>query len=392
MCVAPNHLADGTAVACHECWQCRNAKVDDWVGRCIAESRTSAATNAITLTYGRDKQVKSITYGEAEHERAIVLTYSDVQKWLKKLRFNGFPLRYFVTGEYGSRKGRSHWHVIVFWLDKAPEHKLDEMFAEKHWEHGHSMWTAPQYANFRYNTKYILKDMGEAERQGHLSMSKKPPLGAEYFARLARRYAQEGLAPQGDAEQAPEHGWDGWSLGRFQYTFPEAVRENGSRVIFHLRDTSERLFLQAYVDAWRELQGGKPMPSSKLVQEFLEPGSWKAVEGRNVVPLARETLRARKAEYQPVRSPKTDEDYQRLIAAIHRDTGRQLPQDEWVRLMQGQGVGFVEALGTYVYQRADGGRWLWRLMEGVPKWQRSEPLELPVSERRVAGPRYTRRS
>lgn len=236
------------------------------------------AANAITLTYGRDQQMESITYGDAEHERAAVLTYSDVQKWLKKLRFNGFPLRYFVTGEYGTRKGRAHWHVIVFWLDRVPEHALNEMFAERHWEHGHSFWTAPEYEHFRYNTKYILKGMGQgqAERQGHLSMSKKPPLGSQYFADLARRYAREGLAPQGDNEVQTG---DSWQLGRFQYTFPEAVRRNGERVIFHLRDTSERLFLQTYVDEWAKLYGNKPMPTSKLVQEFLDPGAWRRFDG-----------------------------------------------------------------------------------------------------------------
>lgn len=278
MCVAPNILADGTQVACHECWQCRNARVDDWVGRCIAESRTVKAANAITLTYGRDKELESVTYGEAEHERAIVLTYSDVQKWLKKLRFNGFPLRYFVTGEYGTRKGRAHWHVIVFWLDKVPEHVLGEGFAERHWTHGHSFWTKPEYEHFRYNTKYILKGMGqgEAERQGHLSMSKKPPLGAKYFRDLARRHAEQGLAPQAGTE-APQG--DGWQIGGFQYTFPEAVRRNGERVIFTLRDRSLDLFLGAYVEAWAEVHGDKPMPRSKLVEEYLEPGAWKRTAG-----------------------------------------------------------------------------------------------------------------
>lgn len=89
MCQSPNKLADGTQVACHECWQCINAQVDDWCGRCIAENRTAVASHAVTLTYGRDISADSVTYGDAEHERAAVLTYSDVQKWLKLFRRHG---------------------------------------------------------------------------------------------------------------------------------------------------------------------------------------------------------------------------------------------------------------------------------------------------------------
>lgn len=276
MCQSPNRLADGTQVACHDCWQCRNARIDDWVGRCIAESRTVAASHAVTLTYGR--KAKDVNgewiadpYGDADHPSAAVLTYSDVQKYFKKLRFAGHKLRYFVVGEYGSMKGRAHWHVIIFWLGSVPEHVLGERFDEKHWEHGLSFWTAPSYEDFRYNCKYIQKDIGEAERQGHLSMSKKPPLGAKYFRDLAARYAREGLVPQGEGRD--EFG----GIGRFTYTFPEAVRRNGQRVVFHLRggSASEALFLQAYVDAWRELYGDKPFPSSKLLEEFLDPYSHK---------------------------------------------------------------------------------------------------------------------
>lgn len=212
-------------------------------------------------------------YGDAEHERAAVLTYSDVQKYIRSLRDSGFPCRYFVTGEYGSAKGRAHWHIVIFWLKDVPEHELEKIFQEAHWPHGWSFWQRPVFEAFRYNMKYINKDIGVDERQGHVSMSKKPPLGAAYFAQLAQRYAAEGLSPQGSSQATS--GMDGWNLGRFHYTFPEAKRKDASPVLFHLRGRSEELFLQAFVDEWERLYGNREWPSSKLLDEFLDPGAWK---------------------------------------------------------------------------------------------------------------------
>jgi hypothetical protein len=256
MCIAPVNLPDGKQVACHKCWQCREQAVNDWVGRNIAESKTAKACHAVTLTYGRGRA------GDADHERASVLTYSDVQKYLKLLRRHGFPVRYFVTGEFGSTKGRAHWHIMLYWQDQAPPHVLDERFMEEHWPHGWSFWTRPTAHAVRYNCKYIQKDMGDAERQGHLAMSKKPPLGTAYFQQLAEQYVRQGLAPQ-----------------TLEYSFPEVRRRTKSGreevVRFMLKDRPAELFLGHYVQTWRRTYPGRHLPNSELVEEFLDPGAWK---------------------------------------------------------------------------------------------------------------------
>lgn len=268
MCISPSTLADGTEAACHRCWQCREQAVDDWVGRNIAESRTSVASHAATLTYGRSRA------GDVDHVRAAILTYSDVQKCLKLLRYHGYAVRYFAIGEYGARKGRAHWHVIFHWVDRVPDMVLDRNFmwsvrgrdGDMHlvWPHGFAMLTKPTHAAFRYNCKYILKDQGPGEdRQGHLAMSKKPPLGSAYFARMAERYAEQGLAPQD-----------------LHYVFPEVtapskeLRGSRERKRFMLRDRSAELFLDAYGDAWARLQPGRRIPPSDLVNNWLE---WRAL-------------------------------------------------------------------------------------------------------------------
>jgi len=201
MCKAPQTLADGTIVGCRNCSQCFGRSVDDWTGRCIAESKFATAPFFISLTYGRDEN------NNPDHLRAAVLTYSDVQKYFKRLRKNGYPARYFAVGEYGSTKGRAHWHLLVFWQGDVPAHtpstRWDQKrFAETHWPHGFSVWeplgaTAEDTAAaVRYVCKYLNKDLGGAERQAKCQMSKKPLLGAAWLHHRAGLYVAQGLAPQ----------------------------------------------------------------------------------------------------------------------------------------------------------------------------------------------------
>ena len=241
MCISPVSLPNGSTVACRKCWQCRENRINDWVGRCIAESETAKASHSITLTYGRDDQ------GRDDHLRAAVLTYSDVQKYFKRLRRNGFPCRYFAVGEYGSAKGRAHWHLVVFWQDGVSEHQEGERFQERHWPLGYSYWEKPSPAAIRYVCKYILKDFGEMERQGHLSMSKKPPLGDRYFRELAKRYVDQRIAPIEP------------------YYWFNHVRDDQDRPLkFYLQGVSLDNFCAAFLHEWDRRVGGHPPPSTML--------------------------------------------------------------------------------------------------------------------------------
>lgn len=256
MCISPGKLKDGTEIACRKCWQCRENRVNDWVGRCIAESMTAKASHAITLTYGRDQ------YGSADHPAAVVLTYSDVQKYFKLLRRHGYPCRYIAVGEYGTAKGRAHWHLVVFWLDKVPPHELDVRFEEPHWPHGVSFWTHVNSAATRYNLKYIQKDIGEMERQGHLAMSKKPPLGTVYFMREAERLVEAGLSPRD-----------------LLYTFDAARDKQGRKVEFMMRGKTADIYLDHFMDVWHRDRSGQKMPNSPVLEKRLNAGSADPVRG-----------------------------------------------------------------------------------------------------------------
>lgn len=250
MCTNPVTLPDGRQFACRVCWQCRENRVQDWVGRCIAESKTAWQTKVATLTYGRDAGY------QVDHIRAQVLTYSDVQGWLKRMRYHTpGGLRFFAVGEYGHAKGRAHWHVIVFFnAALPPDYREGERYLQSTlWPHGWSYWDAADEKSIRYAVKYILKENGRAEQQNAYGMSSRPPLGVRYFEALAAEYVKAGLAPQDLA-----------------YGFAECVQRSGEPIEYRLRGASAYYYLSAFRHLWIEMHGNDRWPQSDLMDAFID--------------------------------------------------------------------------------------------------------------------------
>ncbi|WP_195822666.1 rolling circle replication-associated protein [Roseobacter sp. MH60115] len=265
MCISPCKLYIDEhpffqMVACRYCWQCRANRVNDLVGRCIAEQNTSEQTLAVTLTYG----------GGEDNPHAQALVYSDIQKFLKRLRKTkrGEPkrkVRYLVTGEYGSNNGRAHWHIILFisgnLLPVSPtkiDRKPHEIYiaVEKWdriewsgWPHGLSYFQAPDYGAFAYALKYVLKDLNLEVHRTHLAMSKKPPLGHDFFMQLADAHVKQSLAPRS-----------------LDYAFADVFDRKGKRKGFYLQGRMAEIYLDAYRALWSISRGSLP-PYSELLLE-----------------------------------------------------------------------------------------------------------------------------
>lgn len=234
---------NGTKVPCNECWQCRYDRVEDFVGRCIAEQRTSRATLALTLTYA-DGAVGS-----------SVLVYEDVQKLFKRLRKAGFPVRYLVVGELGSRKGRAHWHCVLFFKDKVPALVVGERQSWSFWPYGIVFPQVPDYGGFRYLLKYVLKHEVPEQHATRIRMSKKPPLGAQFFYDMADEMALSGLP---------------FRTPSYAFAEVKAFSKPQAREVprqFWLRGRMLELMLARYVASWEKAWGdSNRLPVTELVE------------------------------------------------------------------------------------------------------------------------------
>lgn len=182
-------------IPCKRCWQCRSNHVNDYVGRSLAEAAVSEWTVALTLTYANDEG--SDTRADLAH---VVLTPLHFQQFIRALRDDasrkktGTVIRYLVAGEYGSTKGRAHFHCIIFGKGPRPDWPQGENFQLLEWPHGHSFadWAADDKA-VRYVCKYLQKP--DYVTTSWFSCSKKPQLGYEWFMSKAREAGSLGVMP-----------------------------------------------------------------------------------------------------------------------------------------------------------------------------------------------------
>lgn len=242
MCINPRLHPNGLKTPCHQCWQCKENRINDWVGRCIAEKETCLSALSVTLTYGG---------GDTPQSR--FLRKSDTTAFFKALRNDGHKIRYFATGEYGSAKGRAHWHVILFWRSKVPYLELEKNIHVPWWPHGHTFWKQAHTPAIRYVMKYINKDQGDPDQLKTMAMSRKPILGHQFFVELAGRYIDQGLAPQ-----------------RPFYKFKDALDKEGKVIEFYMPPLVAEHFAEAYIQQWESRYPGKHTPNSDFIDKYLE--------------------------------------------------------------------------------------------------------------------------
>lgn len=249
MCVNWLYTPGGKPRPCHVCWQCKRDRTNDWVGRCIAENKVSAQSVMATLTYGSDGKIDSV----ADHSHAHALFYSDVQLYLKRLRKQmGGGVRYVVAGEYGSKKGRAHWHLLLFFREQLPpDIRFGERYIHAVWPHGWSWFEVVTPMSVRYVLKYMRK-LPDADQKNLFRFSTCPGIGWRYFARLAAQYVEQRLPP------------------RLDYRFPGDSRRDGTLREYRLSRAAAYGFLSEYDRVWQLRYGNEDWPQSELMDEYVD--------------------------------------------------------------------------------------------------------------------------
>lgn len=112
----PHALYEYIHIPCRKCVGCRSDNAKMWAQRAINEMQLHKDNCFITLTYNNDNPL-------VENDPLCIasLRYKHFQNFIKRLRKKlNFPkLQYLVSGEYGPKDGRAHWHAILFGFDFA---------------------------------------------------------------------------------------------------------------------------------------------------------------------------------------------------------------------------------------------------------------------------------
>lgn len=120
-------IVSSVPVGCGDCLYCRTRRIREWSFRLQQENKVSESAMFLTLTY--DTLNVPIT-----EKGFMTLRKKDLQDFMKRLRYyheesrkkrelpKGLssdlwtwrPIKYYGVGEYGDRRKRSHYHLLVF--------------------------------------------------------------------------------------------------------------------------------------------------------------------------------------------------------------------------------------------------------------------------------------
>lgn len=144
-------------LACGMCVGCRMRRAGDWALRCAHEASLYDDNCVVALTY-RDEDLPP--HGSLRHR--------DFQLFMKRVRNNFGPVRFFMCGEYGELNRRPHYHAVLFSVGFRRDRVLAGKSAsgevyygsrelESLWKLGRCSVQDAVPATIGYVTRYILK-------------------------------------------------------------------------------------------------------------------------------------------------------------------------------------------------------------------------------------------
>lgn len=191
---------------CGRCLSCRLNHSSDWANRLMAEKLYHEKSCFVTLTYND------------EHLPAgSNLCYRDVQLFLKRLRKNtGLKIRFFLSGEYGTKNGRPHYHGIFFGIGVESVAEFVRAWSDKRGSIGYVSSYNVTRETCNYVAKYTTKKlMGEAASwykeagvvpEGSLS-SRRPGIGYRFACDFGHEFSARGylFSQRGTRQRIPRY-------------------------------------------------------------------------------------------------------------------------------------------------------------------------------------------
>ncbi len=186
---------------CGKCMPCLITRSQIWTGRILMESKMHHQSAFITLTYA-DKFLPSGGHLKVEH----------LQLFIKRLRKHITPrtLRYLAVGEYGTEKGRPHYHAVIFGIGSEELISL----LPKTWFMGSvepnkfKPFGDLSDKNARYIARYCTKKTHSTKLNGRpkefQTQSRLPAIGDAYIKQIANVWKGSGLVPAHILQKEPK--------------------------------------------------------------------------------------------------------------------------------------------------------------------------------------------
>jgi len=171
-----SHFGETFPVPCGRCIYCRVKNSRETAIRVAHEAQLYEQNCFVTLTYAPEHLPE---FGSLNYDHPVTfmkdlrarVAYQE-QKW----RLEHRPIRSFGCAEYGEKKSRPHYHLILFNYDFP-----DKVFFKKHngndyftswilkelWPYGHSIVTRFTYETGAYVSRYVTKKITGPKAEKH---------------------------------------------------------------------------------------------------------------------------------------------------------------------------------------------------------------------------------
>lgn len=162
-CIAPLTLPTKNGhdtVGCGKCMYCLRARKGDWHFRLSWELRESKSAIFVTLTYDQQHVPRSGD-GKLKHQTLSKEDLINFHKSVRKANHRWFQdqgleipdhvMRYYSVGEYGTKTGRPHYHLLMFNVRPEIICRL-----KKIWGKGHIVVGEVNAKSIGYTAKYLI--------------------------------------------------------------------------------------------------------------------------------------------------------------------------------------------------------------------------------------------
>lgn len=196
---------------CRKCLPCRLNIAREKAIRTYHEAKMQENSIFLTLTY------------DEEHLESDRLIYEHFQLFMKRLRWKSDKkLNYMVTGEYGEKNKRPHWHAIIFnYWPKDIKHKYTSDRGDKVWESDeiHKIWKkgACEFGEVtmdsaNYVARYAAKKLVHGKDEEHdyhpiHKTSSKRAIGRSWIEKYWKHTFENGfvILPNGEYAKIPRY-------------------------------------------------------------------------------------------------------------------------------------------------------------------------------------------
>ena len=172
-------------IDCGRCYHCRETKINSWVTRMYAHCEDFPYVYFVTLTYRSFYSLGLVSelvlqklngalwhFDDLNETNRLgwnpcLLCKSHYQNFLKRLRKNtqNNTLTYCVSGEYGHKYGRPHFHLILFSKVPINESDVRRAWSVGIWKNDDGTWSFLR--NQRHNGKAYYFEIGRIDFHDH---------------------------------------------------------------------------------------------------------------------------------------------------------------------------------------------------------------------------------